>query len=51
MKRFKFTQYICLKPEYTKEGSWGYIVNGYDYIGSELYLYSGNSNISHHISS
>ena len=50
IKRFKFNQYICLKPEYTQEGSWGYIVNGYDYVDGELYLYSGNANISHHIS-
>lgn len=50
MKRFKFNQYICLKPEYTKNGSCGYIVNGYNYVDDELYLYSGNANISHHIS-
>lgn len=50
MKRFKFNQYICLKPEYTQKGSCGYIVNGYNYVDGELYLYSGNANISHHIS-
>ena len=50
MKRFKFNQYICLKPEYATEGNWGYIVDGYDYVDGELYLYSGAAHISHHIS-
>lgn len=49
MTRFKFNQYICLKPEYSTEGSWGYIVDSYDYEDGELCVYSGASRIKHPI--
>ena len=47
MELFKFNQYIQLK--HPSEGSWGYLVKGYEYINGELYLISGNSNIKHNI--
>lgn len=49
MKRFKFNQYICLKPEFASEGSWGYIVDSYDYENGELCVYSGSSRVKHPI--
>lgn len=44
---FKFHQYIQLKEP--SEGSWGYLVKGYEYVGDELYLISGDKNVRHHI--
>lgn len=50
MKKFKTEQYICLKPEYTPDGVWGYVCHGYEIDGNDIYLISGESNIKHHIS-
>lgn len=44
---FKLQQYIQLKEP--SEGSWGYLVKGYEYVGDDLYLISGNANVKHHI--
>ena len=43
----KFHQYIQVKSP--PEGVLGYVIKGYEYIDSELYLISGNDNIKHHI--
>ena len=44
---FKLQQYIQLKEP--SEGSWGYLVKGYEYVGDDLYLISGDKNVRHHI--
>jgi hypothetical protein len=49
MKRFKTCQYICLKPEYSSESSWGYICHSFEVDGDDIYLISGEANIRHNI--
>jgi hypothetical protein len=44
---FKFSQYIQLKNP--KEGSWGYLIKGYEIINNKIYLISGDANIKHDI--
>ena len=50
MKKFKTKQYICLKPECTTDGIWGYACQGYEIDGDDIYLISGSKCIKHHIS-
>lgn len=50
MKKFKTEQYICLKPEYTPDGVYGYVCQGYEINGDNIYLISGSECLRHHIS-
>ena len=49
IKFFKNDQYVCLVPEKTPNGVWGYFCKGYTLEGDEIYVVSGNSNIKHNI--
>jgi hypothetical protein len=49
MKRFKREQYVCLKPECTPCGIWGYLCHSFEIDGDDIYLISGGANIRHNI--
>ena len=49
MKKFKTEQYICLKPECTPDGIWGYLCHSFEIDGDDIYLISGGANIRHNI--